>query len=188
MGGGLDEAVFGLVGVDQGDAEDDAVGGDQRQEDAQHAIKQGAALLHQHLGELHHHGDHQDEADGAQELQVQRPQHVALQQVAAHRRQRQHEGGGERQADGGLDLPRNAHERAQAEELHQHEVVDQDGADQDEGEFGHRSYRRKRTRAMEKGAPIIGKPNRRLKLRVVQAQKQRRRLRGRRRGSGARIS
>ena len=53
------------------------------------------------------------------------------------RGQRQHEGRGQGQTGGGLDLLRRAHERAQAEELDQHEVVDQDGADEDEQVFGH---------------------------------------------------
>ena len=154
LGSGLEEAVFSLVGVEQGDAEDDAIGGDQRQEDAEHPVQQRAGLLHQHLGELHHHRDHQDEADGAQVLQVQRAQHVALQDMAAHRRQGQDEGGGEGQADGRLDLPRHAHERAQAEELHQDKVVDQDGADQDQGEFSHTRSIRCRAGAVG-GNPLL---------------------------------
>ena len=50
----------------------------------------------------------------------------------------QDEGGWRGQADGRLDLPRHAHERAQAEELHQDKVVDQDGAGQGSGRrFSH---------------------------------------------------
>jgi hypothetical protein len=39
--------------------------------------------VHHHLGELHHHGDHQDEGDGAQILQPQRRQQILVDQVGA---------------------------------------------------------------------------------------------------------
>ena len=53
-------------------------------------------------------------------------------QVAGAGGQRQHEGRRRAHADGGFQFFGNAHERAQAENLDHHEVVDQHGADDDE--------------------------------------------------------
>jgi hypothetical protein len=51
----------------------------------------------------------------------------------------EHEGGGRAHAESGFELLGNAHERAQAEDLHQHDVVDEHGADDDEQVVGHGS-------------------------------------------------
>ena len=87
-------------------------------------------LVHDHFGELHHGGDHQDEAQRAQVAEAQRLQQPVVHQPRQRRRQRQHEAGGQRHAVGRVQLLRHAHERAQPKELGQHEVVDQDGANQ----------------------------------------------------------
>ncbi len=66
----LQEIVV-LADIEQGDAQHGAVGGDQRQVDAQHAVQQRAALAHHHLGKLHHHRDDQDKGNG---LEVAQPE------------------------------------------------------------------------------------------------------------------
>ena len=119
-----------LVDAQQRDAQHGTVGGDEGQEDAEQAIEGRAALADHHLGELHHHGDHQDEAQGAQVGDVQRDQDIVLHQIGAGAGERHHEGGGQSHADGGFQLAGDAHEGAEAEKLHQHEVVDQHGTDQ----------------------------------------------------------
>src|SRR5690606_17000224 len=119
VGGGLEEGLLGPVGVQQRHAEYGAVGSDQRQEDAQYAIQQRAGLVHHHLGELHDHGDHQDEGNGAQEFQLEGQQDVLVGQVTENGGQGQHEGGGHGHADGRLQLAGNTHERTQPEKLHQ---------------------------------------------------------------------
>ena len=60
-----------LVGVKQGDAEDGAVGGYQRQIDAKQAVQYRAGLGDEHFGEADQHGDGDDEADGAQVAQAE---------------------------------------------------------------------------------------------------------------------
>ncbi len=126
-----------LLGIKQGHTQHRAVGGDQRQEDAQHLVEHRAGLVHHHFGELHHHGDHQDEGDGAHVLQSQGLEHPGVDQVAGHRGEGEHEGGGQPHAHGGLQLARHAHEGTEPQELHQDEVVHQDGAYQDQRVFGH---------------------------------------------------
>ena len=59
----LQEAVVRLH-VEQCHAEYRAVGCDQGQEDAQHLVEHGAGLVHDHLGELHDHGNDQDKTQG----------------------------------------------------------------------------------------------------------------------------
>ena len=129
---GLQEAVL-LVDVQQGHTQHRAVGGDQGQVDPQNPVQQGAGFAHHHLGELHHHGDHQDEGDGLQVAQAQRLQQEVVGQVAAGGGQGEDEGGGHGHAHGGLQLVGDTHERAQPQELYQHEVVDQDRPDQQDG-------------------------------------------------------
>ena len=48
------------VDVQQRHAENGAVSGDQRQEDAQQAIERRAGFAHHHFGKLHHHRDNQN--------------------------------------------------------------------------------------------------------------------------------
>jgi hypothetical protein len=51
--------------VEQRHAEHGAVGGDQRQVDAEHLMQQRAGLLDHQLGQLHDGGDGDDEAERA---------------------------------------------------------------------------------------------------------------------------
>ena len=60
---------------------------------------------------------------------MQRDQDVVLNEMAEHRRQGQHEGGGHAHADGRFKFLGHPHERTQAEELDQHKIVDQDCTD-----------------------------------------------------------
>jgi hypothetical protein len=116
-----------LVGdIQQRHAEHRAVGGDQRQVDAEHLVQQRAGLLDHHLGELHDGGDGDDERQRAQVLEPERHQQVVVDDVAGAGGDGEHEGGRRAHAEGRLELPGNAHERAQAEDLHQHDVVDED--------------------------------------------------------------
>jgi predicted amidohydrolase YtcJ len=57
--------------VQQHNAEHRAVGGDQRQVDAQGGIQGGHGLLEEHLDELDQRGDDQDESQGLEELEMQ---------------------------------------------------------------------------------------------------------------------
>ena len=68
---------------------------------------------------------------------VERPQQVAIDELRQARRRRQHEADREPHADRALDAARAAHERADAEELHEHEIVDERGAERDQQELAH---------------------------------------------------
>ena len=118
-----------LLHVQQGHPEHGAVGRDQGQIHTENRVQQRARCTHDRLGELDDRGNHEDEGDGAQILQTERHQQQGVQQVAQNRRQRQHERGRQAHPQCGLDLARDAHERAQAEEFDQHEVVHQHRAD-----------------------------------------------------------
>lgn len=119
-----------LIDAEQRHPEHRAVGGDEGQEDPQQAIEGRAALAHHHLGKLHHHGDHQNKGEGAQIGDIQRQQDIVLHQIGAGTGEGHHEGGRQPHADGGFQLAGDPHKGAEAEEFHQHEVVNQHGADQ----------------------------------------------------------
>jgi len=127
----------GSVHVQQCDAEHRAVRRDQRQEDAEHAVQHRAACMHDALGELHDRGDDEDEGQRAQMIEAERCEQPVLHYPRERGRQRQHEAGRQRHAVGRVETSGYAHERAQAEELRQHEVVDEHGTEQGQGEFGH---------------------------------------------------
>jgi hypothetical protein len=117
----------GAVGdVEQRHAEHRAVGGDQRQVDAQHLVQQRAGLLDDQFGELHDRGDHDDEGQRAQVAEIEGLQQVVVDQVAGAGADGEHEGRGRAHADGGLELLRHAHERAQPEDADEDDVVHQD--------------------------------------------------------------
>ena len=120
-----------MVGVQKGDAEDGAVGGYQRQVYAEQAVQYRAGLGDEHFGEADKHGDGDDEADGAQVAQAEGFEKVGVEQVGADGGEGEDEGGGKSHAEGGVDFARYAHERAEAEELGEDEVVDQDGREDD---------------------------------------------------------
>ena len=120
-----------LVGVQKGDAEDGAVGGNQRQVNAEEAVQYRASLGDEHFGEADEDGDGDDEADGAQVAQAEGFEEVGVEQVGADGGEGEDEGGGKSHAEGGVDFARDAHERAEAEELGEDEVVDQNGREDD---------------------------------------------------------
>jgi len=95
-------------------------------------VQQRAGLLDCQLGELHDGGDGDDEGQGAQVFQAVGRQQPVVDDVAGAAGQRQHEGGGGAHAHRGLEFPGYAHERAQAENAHEHHVVYEYGAEQDE--------------------------------------------------------
>ena len=81
----------------------------------------------------------------------------ALVSQQARRGDRKNEGRRQTHADGTVDLLRHADERAQAEELHQHNVVDQGGAQQQEQVFAHRLLPRLASQfPCHAGLPSIG--------------------------------
>ena len=127
-----------LVGdVQQRHTEDRAVGRDQRQVDAEHLMQYRARFLDDHLGHLHDRCDGDDEGQRAQILQAERHEQVVVDDVAGTRGDREHEGRRGAHAESGFQLLGDAHERAQAEDLHQHDVVDEHSADDDEQVVGH---------------------------------------------------
>jgi hypothetical protein len=126
-----------LLHVQKGDAQHGAVGGNQGQEDAQYPVQERTGLAHDHFGELHQGRDHQDETEGRQVFQPQRPQKPGAEQVARYRCEGQYEHRGHRHADGPLELVGDSHEGAQAQESNQYKIVRQYGADQNQEIFGH---------------------------------------------------
>src|SRR5690606_11185095 len=86
----------------------------------------------QELGELNRRADHENEANQAQILELEGNQQEPVDEIAEARSGRQHETGRERHADGAFEPARRAHERAEAEELHEHEVVDERSRDDDQ--------------------------------------------------------
>jgi hypothetical protein len=74
-----------------------------------------------------------------QVFQPERHQQVVVDDVAGTGRHGEHEGRRRAHAESRLQLLGNAHERAQAEDLHQDDVVDQNSADDDEQVVGHGS-------------------------------------------------
>ena len=57
---------MGLIDIEQCDAQYGTVGGDQRQKYPQNPVQKRAGFANHHLGELHHHRDHQNKADRSQ--------------------------------------------------------------------------------------------------------------------------
>lgn len=60
------------VDIEQRHAQHRAVGGDERQENAQQAIQGRAGFPHHHLGKLHHNRNDQNKGQGAQVEHVER--------------------------------------------------------------------------------------------------------------------
>ena len=117
-------AVIGAIGYEDGHTEDAAVGGDEGKEHAQRLIERGGELLEHNLDHLHQGGNHEDEDDGLQVLQVEGVEYPHLKQVGDDGGDDQHKGYGKAHALGGLDLLGHAEERTDAQELRQHYVVD----------------------------------------------------------------
>ena len=128
---GLQQVVI-LLDAEDGHAEHGAVRRDQRQEDAQRLIERRRHLLQHDLHHLHQRGDDQDEGDRLQILQAEGVEHVFLYEPGDDRGQRQHEGDGSRHTQRGVNLLRYAKERTDAQELCQHDVVHEDGANENQ--------------------------------------------------------
>ena len=126
----FDEVVL-LLHVEQRNPQHRAVGGDQRQIDAQHLVQHRAGLVDEHLGKLDDPGDHHDERQRAQVEQLGAEQ-VLVDEVAGAGGQRQHEGRRQPHADRRFQFLRHAHEGAQAENLGHHDVVHEHRGNEDE--------------------------------------------------------
>ena len=124
-------------------AEDGAVHGYQRQEDAQRHVQRGQIPLEDHLQQLHDARDHCDEDDQRQEREVragkaraqprQRPfaEQVFVDQVVDGHGDGQHKADGQSQPEGGLHVLGDGQIGAHAQEVGEDHVVDKDGADED---------------------------------------------------------
>ena len=122
-------------------AHDGAVHGDQRQEDAQLAVKRRRELLDGHLHQLHESGDGGDEDDKRQEVQVHIGQpgprkgtcleYEFIQEVVQRHGHHHHERNGGAEAEGRLHALRHGDVGAHAEEEGEDHVVDEDRPDKD---------------------------------------------------------
>ena len=122
--------MFGLH-VEQGDAEYRAVGGDEGEINAKNLVQLRAGLFDCHFCKLNNPGDDHDERKRGEVGEIGSEQ-VMLDQVAGAGTQRQHKGRGRTHADGGLKFLGHAHERAQPEYLHHHDVIHKHRTDKDE--------------------------------------------------------
>ena len=117
--------VIGAIGYEDGHTEDTAVGGDQGKEHAQRLIERGRELLEHDLDHLHQGGNHEDEDDGLQVLQVEGVEYPHLKEVGDDGGDNQHKGHGKAHTFSCLNLLRHAEEGTDAQELRQHNVVDE---------------------------------------------------------------
>ena len=115
--------VESAVAHQDGHAKDAAVGGDERQEDAESLIERGRHLFENNLNHLNQSGYHKNERYGLQIFDLERHEHVDLQQIGHDGGQRQHECDGGAHAQGRLNFFRHAQERAYSQELRQYDVV-----------------------------------------------------------------
>lgn len=125
-GGGVDDAlqeVHVLLDDQDGHAEDGAVGGDKRQEDAQGLIERGGNLLEHYLDHLHEACDDEDVGDGLQVFQMQRHEDIVHDEPGHHGGQKHDEQHGAAHADGRFYIFTDTQERADAQELCQHDIV-----------------------------------------------------------------
>ena len=112
-----------------------AVGGNERQEDAQRLIQGGRDLLEYNLYHLHQGGNDEDEGYGLQVLQSVGFEDVFLDQPRDDGGQRHHKGYCCRHTQRGIDLLGNAQERTNAEELRQDDIVDEYRANENQNIF-----------------------------------------------------
>ena len=117
----LDEVVF-FLGLEQGQAEDGAVGGDERQEDTQCAEQRGAELLDDHFYELYGGGD---DGNVANQFEIGRTHGVEhdVDAVSAYGTDDHDEDHGQAHADSRFFFAGNTEERADAQEHAEHEIV-----------------------------------------------------------------
>ena len=139
--GGAEEQRFDKIvpvgNVQQRHAQHRAIGRNQRQINTQDAVEQRTGFLDHHFRQLDNRGDGDDERDRAQIAQVEGRQEPAVDDIACTGGHRQHEGGCHAHAQRRFEFLRHAHKRAQAENPHQHNVVDENGANDEEYIMGH---------------------------------------------------
>ena len=123
--------------VQQRHAQHRAIGRNQRQINTQDAVEQRTGFLDHHFRELDNRGDGDDERDCAQIAQVKGRQKPAVDDIACAGGHRQHKGRCHAHAQRRFEFLRHAHKRAQAENPHQHNVVDENGANDEEYIMGH---------------------------------------------------
>ena len=129
-----------VLGADQGGSEDRAVGGDQRQIDAQRVVERLGEDLQEDLQDLHQPRDDQDEHDGAQIGYAVGDQQEVVDARGHEARDGHHEDDRAAHAQGGLGGFGDAQEGADAENLGQHEVVDQNATDNQADVGTHSSF------------------------------------------------
>ena len=137
-GEGIDDGlqqVEVLLDDQNGYTQHGAVGGDERQEDAQGLIERRRDLLEDDFDHLHQGGNDQDEGDGLQILQSEGVEHIGLNEPRNDGGQRHDEGNGCRHAQRGVDLLGHAEERTDAEELRQDDIVDEYRANENQDIF-----------------------------------------------------
>src|SRR5574341_652858 len=130
----LHQRVF-PVGLEDRQGEDRAIGGDEREGDAQRAEGRRGELLDHHFDDLHEGGDDDDEGDESEVGRVREDEGVE----GPHRERRHDEDERVRgaHAERGVDLARDPEEGAEAEKEHQREVVDQHRGEEDPREVAH---------------------------------------------------
>ena len=131
--------VVAQADVQQRDAEHGAIGGDQRQVDAQYLMQQGTGLLDHQFRKLHDRGNRYDEGQGAQVFELVRNQQPLIDDITGATGHGQDEGGCSPHACRRLKLLGHSHERAQAKNADEHDVIDEDSAENNEEIAGHDS-------------------------------------------------
>ena len=137
-GEGIDNAlqqVVVLLDDEDGNAEDTAVGRDERKEHAECLVEAGRHFLQDDFDHLHECGDDEDEGNRLQVAEAVGVEHELLDEVSDNRGQREHEGHGHTHARGGADLLRNSEEGADSEELRQDDIVNEYRCDEDKNVF-----------------------------------------------------
>ena len=135
----LQQGVF-LLDDEDGDPEDAAVRRDEREEDAEGLVECRRYLLQDDLDHLHEGGDDEDEGDGLHIDHIEGLEDELLQEEGAHRRECQDEGHGGTHTECGIDLLRDTEEGADAEELREDDIVDEDRRNEEEEIVSHKVY------------------------------------------------
>jgi len=126
-----------LLDGEQRQAEHRAVGGDQRQVDAERLIQRRRRFLDDHLDELHGRRDDQDEGENPQIAEIERRQQPVLEHPGGGARQGDDEGRGKAHPQRAVHVAGDPHEWTKPEKFHQHHVVHQRGRKQQQEISGH---------------------------------------------------
>ena len=160
-GEGEDDALEewrAVLAVQLGHAEDGAVCGDERQEDAQGGVQRRHETLHRDVDELHKRGDHEDERERVDVAEAGGLEDEVVQQPGDGRGDGHHEDDGARHAQCRLGLLRDAKEGTATQKTVQHEVVDQNRADDDdEVVHGRVLYHSTRVRELSVSGKVLGR-------------------------------